>query len=92
MASVPSIEIPTYATPRSRIQSAQASSISVPFVENVTRSPRAFAWAASVRMSGRANGTPPENSSTGTPKSARSSMTASAWPVSMTFCSPAVAA
>ena len=66
--------------------------MSVPFVENVTRSPRSFAWAASVRMSGRANGSPPEKSSTGTPNAARSSITASACSVVSTFCAPDVAA
>ena len=92
IASVPSMEMPTYDTPRSRIQSAQSSLMSVPFVENVTRNPFDFAYSAKVRMSGLENGSPPEKSITGTLNAARSSITARACPVDRTFCRPAVAA
>ncbi|MNV85623.1 hypothetical protein D3C71_1795910 [compost metagenome] len=63
---MPSRLMPTYPTPSSLIRRAVASSIKVPFVEKVMRMPLPMAYSASWKISGRANGSPPENRMTGT--------------------------
>ena len=50
--------------------------MSVPFVEMTTRMPASLAYCMSSSRSSRMHGSPPENSSTGQPKAARSSIIA----------------